>query len=175
MPHTLSHSWGRSVRWLGGKHCGWEILIISFILLLLFSIWGESMCWVGVGIYVNLWPCSFCLLVRAEWLSAASPFAHLSCKVGALSLLLLTPLILVSKPAFWNPGVKIHPSFPNTGRFCLLRQRLAVPFFLHCSTSKYVSQEHLLMVQTFRHLFAPRYEHRHFYFHSLTRLTLFVY
>lgn len=76
------------------------------------------------------------LLARAEWLSTVSPFVQLSHKGGAFSLPFLPPPTSVSKPAFWNSGGKTFPSLLSTGRFGLLRQRVAVPVFLHYSASK---------------------------------------
>ena len=118
---------------------------------------------------------SLLLFTRAEWLSAASLSVHLSCK-GRCVFLALTATsdlcFIISSLKLMRKNISLH----SEHRWVLLVEaKVAAPVFLHCSASEYVSQEHLSSTQIFRHLFAPRYEHREFSFHNLTCLTFFVY
>lgn len=146
LPHMLCHRWG-------GQHSCWVAdtgvgkVTSPFPLLMLFRVWGGSVCWIGGGINVSVWPYSPLCQSGQNGLVLLLLSSSGTARGGAFSLPFLTPLISVSKPAFWNSGGKTFPSLPGTDMFCLLDCSACLSALQH---------QQICLTGTFRHPFAPR-------------------
>lgn len=128
---------------------GWEIFSASFLLPMSFSVWGESLCWIGDGTYVSVWshPPS---VSQGRMAECCCSFCPVELQGGCIFFAITDTSNLCFKTSLLKLRRK-NISLLSQHRYVLLVEAKGCSACLSA-----LQHQQICLTGTFRHLFAPR-------------------